>query len=335
LITRRAAIRLAAGALLGATLGAGSQTTRLPRLGWVANSIPVAGMSGPDPADPLMRAFVHGLRDLGLIEGRNIVIERRSAEGHRERLPAIMRELVALPVDVIFTIGRAAIAAHQATETIPIVVIFGGDVVAEGFAASLGRPSRNVTGLTDENDAIHGKRLQLLREAASTTSRVAVIATGLRPGQPRPTWHLATESAARALKLDLLWIDVNAPEQYPVAFETILREGSNGLDVADTTINYVHCRTIIDFAAKHRLPAVYIERAFVDDGGLMSYGPDFVDMYRRAASFVKKVLDGSKPGDLPIEQPKKFELMINARAAKKIGLTISQSLLVQAHEVIR
>src|SRR5215472_8742628 len=176
MITRRAAIQFAGGALLGATFGAGSETRRLPRLGWVANTLPVMGMSGLDPADPLMRAFAHGLRDLGFVEGRNIVIERRSAEGRPERLPGIMRELVALPVDVIFTIGPAAIAAHQATETIPIVVIYGGDVVQERLASSLGRPDRNITGLTDVSDTIHGKRLQLLGEAAPKISRVGVIA---------------------------------------------------------------------------------------------------------------------------------------------------------------
>ena len=291
-------------------------------------------MSGLDPQDPLMRAFAHGLRDLGLIEGRNIVIERRSAEGRPDRLPGIMRELVALPVDVIFIVARAAIAAHQATETIPIVVIFG-DFLGEGLATSLGRPGKNITGLTEENDAIHGKRLQLLREAVPTVSRVAVITYQPRQGRPRTTWQDATESAARALKLDVLWVWVNAAEEYPTAFASILREGANAIHPTDTTVNYVHRRTIIEFAAKQRLPAVYIERAFVDDGGLISYGPDFVDMYRRAPSFVKKVLDGSKPGDLSIEQPKKFELMINARNAKEIGLTISQTLLVQAHEVIR
>jgi len=278
-----------------------------------------------------MRAFAHGLRDLGFVEGRNIVIERRSAEGRPERLPGIMRELVALPVDVIFTIGPAAIAAHQATETIPIVVIYGGDVVQERLASSLGRPDRNITGLTDVSDTIHGKRLQLLGEAAPKISRVGVIA--YHP--PRAAWRVATESAARALKLNVVWIGVNAPQEYSTAFATIVREGANAIYPTDTTINYVHRRTIIDFAAKQRLPAVYIERAFVDDGGLMSYGPDFIDMYRRAATFVKKILDGSKPSDLPIEQPKKFELLINARTAARLGLPISQNLRLRADEVIQ
>ena len=305
---------------------------KLPRVALVFNNVPVAEMA----AHRLDQAFVQGLRDLGLIEGRNIVIERRSAEGRYERFPSLMQELLALQVDVIVATGTAVGAARRATDTIPIVSVGINELDAEGGGAvSLARPGRNVTGLSSEVDlgAANGKKLQLLTEAVPKASRVAFL--GYSGPTDRTAWRSATEAAARALGLTLFWVGADTPEELQAAFAAIAKDRSNALFVDDTAVNYVHTRSINEFTAKLRLPAIYTRREGPEAGGLMSYGSNFADLFRRAATFVDKILKGAKPGDLPIERPTKFELVINLKTAKALGLTIPQTLLARADEVIQ
>ena len=307
------------------------RSEKLSRVALVFNNIPVAGMT----VNPLDRAFVDGLRDLGLVEGRNIVIERRSAEGRYERIPSIMQELVALPVDVIVTTGPSVGAAMRATATIPIVSVGADGLVEAGGAASLARPGGNLTGLSSEVGlgATSGKRLQLLKEAAPKASRVAFLS---RPSRPSDRfWLPATEAAAHALGLTLLWVGADTPEELQAAFAAIAKDRADALFVDGTILNYVHTHSITEFAAKLRLPAIYQFREGPEAGGLMSYGTNVPDLFRRAATFVAKILKSVKPGDLPIEQPTKFELVINLKAARALNLAIPESLLLRADEVIQ
>ena len=321
----------AVGALVLSSRANAQRAGKLPRVALVFSNIPVAGITD----HRLAQALVDGLRDLGWIEGRNIMIERRSAEGRYERLPTLMQELLALPVDVIVATGTAAWAAMRATDTIPIVSLAIEDLDAEGRgAASLARPGRNVTGITSEVGLtlLNGKRLQLLTEAFPKASRVAFLGGSFRTSDK--TWRPAAEAAARALGLTLLWVGVDTPEQFEAAFAVIAKDRANALSVDGTAVNYVHMRSISEFAAKLRLPAIYTYREGPEAGGLMSYGSNFADLFRRAAMFVDKILKGAKAGDLSIEQPTKFELVINLKTAKVLGLTIPQSLLLRADEVI-
>ena len=326
-----------AGASLAACLApftALAQRAPLPRIALLSNNTPVAESSGPDPVDPNARAFVHGLRDLGWVEGRNIAIERRSAEGHPERIPAMVQEVVALGVDVLVAYGpRLSLAAKQATQTIPIVSIGVSNPVAQGLVSSLARPGGNVTGLSmDAGAALNGKRLQLLKEMVPAATRVAVIRPSPRAG--RPTWSAETDTAARALGLNLSIAAVDAPEDLDTAFATIARERPDALWCGQMPITLGNRGRIIDFAARQRLPVVYDVRFFVEAGGLMSYGAELNDLSRRAASYVDRLLKGAKPAELPVEQPTRFYLVINLKTAKALGLTIPYSLRVFADEVI-
>jgi putative tryptophan/tyrosine transport system substrate-binding protein len=332
MMDRRAFIGTAAVAALMLSSRANAQRAeKLPRVALVFNNIPAAELSD----HRIARAFVDGLRDLGLVEGRNIVIERRSAEGRYERFPSLMQELLALHVDVIVAIGRSVGAARRATDTIPIVAVGTDDLDADGSAASLARPGRNVTGLSGEVDlgVAHGKRLQLLTEAAPKASRVAFLSQRSRPSDR--FWHPATEAAARALGLKLLWVGADTPEELEAAFAAIAKDRVDALVLDGTPVNYGHMRSISEFAAKLRLSAIYTFREGPEAGGLMSYGSNLADLFRRAATFVDRILKGAKPGDLPIEQPTKFELVINLKTAKALGLTIPQTLLHRADEVIQ
>lgn len=335
MMDRRAFIGTAAvGALMVSPRAHAQRAGKLPRVALVFNNIPVAEMAGANAVSRLARAFVHGLRDLGLIEGRNILIERRSAEGRYERLPGLMQELLALQVDVIAAIGPAVGAARRATDKIPIVAVAtdGLDDVGGG-AASLSRPGRNVTGLTGEiGVGVNGKRLQLLKEAAPKASRVAFLGQGSRP--IHRYWRPDTEAAARALGLTLIWVGADTPEEFEAAFAAIAKDRADTLFVDGTAVNYAHTRPIIEFAARLRLPAVYPFREGPEAGGLMSYGSNLADLFRRAATYVDKILKGAQPGDLPIEQPTKFELVINLKTARALGLTIPQTLLLRVDEVI-
>jgi putative ABC transport system substrate-binding protein len=307
------------------------QSAKLPRVGLVFNSIPLAAL----PNHSLDRAFVAGLRAAGWVEGRNIIVERRSAEGDYDRLPRLMQELLALPVDVIVAIGPAVFAACRATQMVPIVAVATDGLVEDGAAESLARPGHNVTGLTGDvgpTDMNH-KRLQLLKEVAPQASRVAILVS---LGQVRePSLRPSIEAAARTLGQTVVWAGANAPGDFQQAFAEIAKQRADALFVDSTPVNYVHTDRITAFASQRRIPAVYAFRGGPEAGGLMSFASDYADLYRRAASYVDRILRGAKPGDLPIEQPTKVELVVNLKAAKAIGITIPQSLLLRADEVIQ
>jgi putative tryptophan/tyrosine transport system substrate-binding protein len=313
--------------------GAWAQRKHKPaRVAIVFIAVPAVELAGADPARPEMRAFLHALRDHGLVDGRDIVIERRSAEGRLERLDALMREVVALEVDVIVTFGPGGHAALRATDRIPIVALVD-DALAVGLIKSLARPGRNLTGYGDNFGSLLGKELQLLKEAVPGISRVAVIAHTARPG-PRARWRDQLDAAAGALRLELHWLAVDAPEGFDTAFAALARERIDAVLVANSDMNFANLRRIADLAAMQRLPSVCSVPEFAEAGGLLAYGYGLLDDYRHAARYVKRILDGAKPAELPWEQPTKLELVINLRTAKAIGLTIPPSLRLRADEVI-
>jgi putative ABC transport system substrate-binding protein len=289
-------------------------------------------MAGPDPAHPRPRAFVQALRDLGLVDGRNIIIERRSAEGRIDRLDAIMQEMVGLGVDVIMTTGGPGVkAAQRATERIPIVAVID-NALSSGFIDSMARPGGNFTGIGENSPAIDGKRLQLLKEVAPAISRVAVLGYRPLPG-PRAKWRDELDTAARSMRLGVLWLGADGPEELDAALGTIVRDRPDALYALSTAVNFAYRQRIGEFALKQRLPSIGPPEA--DAGMLLSYEADFLEMMRRAAVLVKKILDGAKPSDLPFEQPTKYLFVINLKVAKAIGLTIPPNVLLRADEVIR
>jgi len=305
------------------------QAAKVARIGYLTPSL------GDDPH--LLEAFRQGLRDLGYVEGRNLVIEYREAEGKPNRLPALAAELVALKVDVIVApITSAARAAKQATETIPIVFAASADPVTDGFVTSLARPGGNITGLSLVAPELVGKRLELLKQAVPGVSRVAVLRLPGALGERTDKYMLEeAETAARALGVRLQLVDVRGPADFDRAFSDMTEARAGALTVLPNNMFLRERRRLVDLAAKNRLPAVYSGRAVVDSGGLMSYGPNIADNYRRAATYVDKILKGAKPADLPVEQPDKFQLIINLKTAKDLGLTIPQSVLARADEVIQ
>ena len=324
---RRAFIGSAAvGTLMLSSRANAQRAEKLPRIALVFNNVPVD--------NAYYRAFVHGLRDLGLVEGRNIIIERRSAEGRYERLPSLMQELLALHVDVIVSIGPGVGAAQRATQTIPVVAV-GTDGLVGGAVASLGRPGGNVTGLTGEVGGVEmsTKRLQLLHEVAPRAARVAVLGYSLRIEVNQAGSSL--EPAARALGQTIVWAHARTPQDLKAAFATIEKERINALYVEGAPVAFRHVSDIVDLAAKLKLPSIYEFREGPEAGGLISYGSNLADTFRRAAAYVDKILKGAKPGELPIEQPTKFELVINLKTAAALGVTIPQSVLLRADEVIQ
>jgi putative tryptophan/tyrosine transport system substrate-binding protein len=292
---------------------------------------------GSPEGSPFIESFRQALHERGYIEGQNLVIEYRWAEGRDERLPDLAAELVRLKVDVIVTGGSTAIrAAQQATRTIPIVMVGASDPVAQGFIASLARPGGNITGLSIVTPELLGKRLEILKETVPQSTRVAVLAN---PGSA-PTLSATTTGvltiAAQGLGLQLQVVEVRRAEELDEAFAAVTRAGADALLVQGEPRLLDGLRgRIADLAAKHRLPAMYAWRMYVDAGGLMSYGVSLLEQYRRTAIYVDKILKGAKPADLPVEQPTKFELVINLKAAKALGLTIPSTLLFQADEVIQ
>jgi putative tryptophan/tyrosine transport system substrate-binding protein len=306
---------------------------RLPRVALVYEISPVADMAGAEPVHPYVREFIHALRDIGLVDGQNVIIDRRSAEGVPGRLLPLMQEVVASNVDVIVAVGPGVAAAMRATDRIPIVGL-ADDVLADGVVSSLAHPGSNFTGFGLNFSGFEGKMLQLLKEAAPRTSRIAVIAPAQQPGS-RARWRVELDMAARSIQLDLLWQAVDRPEQYESAFSAIVREGANALFVPSTNLNFYHLRRMADFAAKQKLPSIYTQREFAEAGGLLSYGTSAADSYRHLAAYVKKILNGARPGDLPFEQPTKFELVLNLKTAKALGLAIPRTLLARADEVIQ
>ncbi len=284
----------------------------------------------------LLDAFRQGLRERGYVEGQNIVIEYRSAQGRVERFPELAAELVRLKVDVIVAGATpAALAAKQLTTTIPIVAAVMADPVRDGLVTSLARPGGNVTGLTFLAPGLVAKRLQLLKEAVPGVSRVAALWHSGAFGEHtmRETLN-ETEVAAQALGVQLQLLEASSPDDFDKAFSAMTRNRASALIVFPSAMFYTEHRRLVDLAAKHRLPVMYAFREAVDAGGLMAYGASIPDLIRRAATYVDKILKGAKPADLPVEQPTKFELVINLKTARGLGLTIPPSLLVRADEVI-
>ncbi|HYR72022.1 MAG TPA: ABC transporter substrate-binding protein [Candidatus Acidoferrum sp.] len=325
---RRTFLGMMAGSLLAAPLAAEAQpVATVPRIGYLALN--------PTANPHLHEAFRQGLRDLGYVEGRNVVIESRDAEGKPERLPALAAELVALKVDVLVAQPTvAALAAKQATRTLPIVFPVA-DPVSSGLVTSLARPGGNLTGLSILAPEMVGKGLELLKQAVPGVSRVAVLwDPGAFPERTAKDMRKEVEVAARALGVRLQFIEARGPDDFDRAFSEMTRARAGALTVLGGSMLFSERKRLVDLAAKNRLPAVYPWREGVDAGGLMAYGPNVADLFRRAATYVDKILKGAKPGDLPIEQPTKFELVINLKTAKALGLTIPRSLLQRADQVI-
>ena len=278
--------------------------------------------------------FLQGLRELGYAEGKNIAIEYRSAEEKFDRLPELAAELVRLKVDVIVASSNAAIIAlKQATQSIPIVMTIVGDPVGAGFVASLARPGGNITGLSNIAEQLSGKRLELLKEIKPKITRVAVFRNPTLPTHA-VLWK-ETQAAATAFGVKLLPLDIRGSDEIENAFSAMVRERAEAFIVLPEPITLSKRQQIVDLAARNRLPGMYPFGDFTDAGGLIYYGPSRIDLWKRAATYVDKILKGTKPADLPVEQPTKFELVINLKTAKQIGLTIPQSVLYRADKVIK
>jgi putative ABC transport system substrate-binding protein len=300
------------------------QATKVHRIGWLR----------PDP-EPALDIFRQGLRDLGYVEGQNLIIEQRYAGGSAERLRDLAAELVRLPVEVIVAGGSAATrAAQQATRTIPIVMASSGDPVGLGFVASLARPGGNITGVSNFVADLPGKQLELLKEAVPQSARIAVLTNPAHSSHGTEMEHLA--AAAKALGVHVHVVDLRGPDELEGAFAAMTREGAEALVVLGEPLLIDRIiGAIVDRAAQYRLPAIYRWRIQVEAGGLMFYGPNQSAMRRRFAYYVDRILKGTKPADLPVEQPTKFELVINLKTANALGLTLPPSILFQADEVIR
>jgi putative ABC transport system substrate-binding protein len=302
------------------------QPGKVPRIGYLTGS-------SLSVITDRTEAFRHGLRELGYLDGKNIVIEWKSAEGKVDRLPALAAELVRLKVDIIVTTGAAPTrAAKEATKTIPIVMAQDIDPVGSGFVASLARPGGNITGLSSLSVDISGKRLELLKEIILQLSRVAVLGTSTVPGTAQALRELERAAGLGGVKLQFLDIP---PNDIEAAFRATGKERADAVLVLQSFVLNSRRKQIVDVAIKSRLPAIYYAPEWVEDGGLMSYGVSFTDLNRRAAIYVDKILKGAKPPDLPIEQPTKFEFVINLKTAKQIGLTIPPNVLARADRVIR
>ncbi len=323
-----ALVSLLALGVLAAPLAAAAQPAgRLPRVGVLA-AVPAVF------AAPYIEVGRQGLRDVGYVEGQNIAVDYRFAEGRRDRLPELAVELVSLKPDVIVVVGDLGTdAVRRATSTIPIVIVSAGDPVKSGFVASLARPGGNITGLSSLLPELNAKQLALLKEALPKASRIAVLWNPRSSGGGLGV--AAMQSAAPRLGIALQSLEVRAPEELEHAFTAMAREGAGAFVVLTDPLTFSRRKEILELAAKHRLPGMYEVREFVNEGGVMSYGPSLRELIRRAPVFIDKILKGAKPGDLPVEQPTKFELVINLKTAKALGLTLPQSLLVQAGEVIR
>jgi putative ABC transport system substrate-binding protein len=305
------------------------QAANAHRIGYLGSNLAAGGH--------LPEAFRQGLRDLGYVEGRTVVIEYRDAKGKFERLPALAAELVALKVDVIVAASiLPALAAKQATRTLPIVFASVGDPVESGLVTSLASPGGNVTGLSFLGPELVGKHLELLKQAVPGVNRVAVLwQPGAVPERTEKNILKEAEVAAQALGVRLQLVEARGPADFDRAFSDMTRARAGALAVLASSMYLAERRRLVDLAAKNRLPAEYPYREFVDAGGLMSYGTNIADLYRRAATYVDKILNGTKPADLPVEQPIKFDLVINLKTAKALGLTFPPSLLARADEVIR
>jgi len=322
---KRGIIALALGAmLLGLCLPTAAQQPKtVPRIGYLTTAAP--------PSDlPDREAFREGLRNLGYIEGQNIHIEYRNVESRIERLPELAADLVRLKVDVIFVAGTlAAVAVKNATGTIPVVMI-SSDPLGSGLIESFARPGGNVTGVSLMFQELGGKRLELFREAFPQVRRLAALWNVVDNSLLRET-----QAAAQTLGFEMLSLEIRGPEDFDSAFALLTREQPHGLFTFTSALLSANRKRIVEFAARSRLPAIYHNEGFVEDGGLMSYGPSLRGSFRRAATYVDKILKGRKPADLPVEQPMKFELIINLKTAKQIGVTIPPKVLARADGVIK
>lgn len=299
---------------------------RLHRIGFLGNSTAALEAN-------LVEPFREGLRALGYAEGRDLVIEYRWAEGQYERLPALIAELMAQKVELIVTAGTpATLAVKKATTAVPVVMVAVGDPVGTGIVASLSHPGGNVTGLTSISTEMDGKRLELLREVIPTVSHIAVLWNAGSPLQVLAEQQV--QAAARALRMKVLSLGVRTEAEIEAALATMGRERPDALLVLADRLLLHHRTRIMDFAARQRLPGVHAYRELVEAGGLMSFGPSYAEMHRRAAYFVDRILKGAKPADLPVERPAVFELVVNLSAANGLGLTIPQSVLIRATEMI-
>jgi putative tryptophan/tyrosine transport system substrate-binding protein len=324
---RREFITLLGGAAVAWPIAARAQQAKVPRIGYL--------VTGPLQS-PAVDAFRQGLQERGYVEGQNIVIEFRAAEGRMERFPALASELVRLKVDVIVAPNTpAARAVQQATTTIPVVVPVMGDPVRDWLVASLARPGGNITGLTFLGPELVPKRLALLKQALPTVSRVVALwHPGAYGERTMSDMMKQAEAAVRTLDVDLRLVAVQGPGEWERAFSTIGEERADALIVFPSPMLFNERRHIVDLAAKRRLPSMAMGREFVELGGLMSYGASITDLNRRGAAFIDKILKGAKPAELPVEQPTKFELLINLKTARELGLTIPREFLLLADEVI-
>ena len=303
------------------------QAKKIPRIGFIGGASRSAGSARID-------AFRQGLRELGYVEGKKIVIEWRYAEGKLDRLPALAAELVRLKVDIIVSAGPTVTrAAKEATVTIPIVMGFDDDPVGSGFVASLARPGGNITGLATLAPELSGKQLELLKEIVPRLSRVAVLESSTHPGTAQSLKEM--ELAAGALKVQLQYLDILDPKDIETAFGAASKGRADAVLVLTSVVTISQRKQIVELAVKNRLPAIYNTVEWVEAGGLMTYGPSITDLFRRAATYVDKLLKGRTPADLPVEQPMKFEFIVNLKAAKAIGLTIPPNVLVRADKVIK
>ena len=303
------------------------QSKKVHRIGFL-------GASSPSAISARIEAFRLGLRELGYVEGKNILIEYRYAEAKLDRLPALAAELVRLKVDVMVLAGPAAIRpAKEATNTIPIVMANDADPVGSGVIASLARPGGNITGLSNLAPEISGKRLELLKEIVPRLSRLTVLGTLTTSGTAQVLKEM--EIAAGALEVKLQYLDVRGSKDIETAFREARKGRADAVLVLQGGVFNSQRKQIVDLAVRSRLPAIYHALEFVEDGGLMSYGVSVTDLYRRAATYVDKILKGATPADLPVEQPTKFEFIVNLKAAKQIGLTIPQKVLARADKVIK
>jgi putative ABC transport system substrate-binding protein len=309
------------------SLADAQQTKNVPRIGFLGGSS-ASAYSG------FIDAFRKSLRDLGYVEGQNIAIEYRYADGKRDRLSDLSADLIRLKVDVILVSGSLAIGAlKNATKTIPIVMTTVEDPVAQGFVDSLARPGGNITGLTNLAPELSGKRLELVKETLPKIDRVAVLWDPAGPG-PAVAFK-ETQAVALPMGLQLQSLEIRSPNDFEGAFKAAIAERSGAVIVLQSFLTNAHRRRIVDLALTHRLPGMYTQMEYVEVGGLMSYAPSYTDIYRRAATYVDKILKGTKPADLPVEQPIKFEFVINLKTAKQIGLTIPPNVLARADRVIR
>jgi len=303
------------------------QSDKIPRIGFLL-AVPASTISAR------IDAFRHGLRELGYLEGKNVIIEWRSTEGKADRLSTLAAELVRLKVDVIVTGGPPPTRfAKQATSTIPIVMGYDDDPVASGFVASLAHPAGNVTGLATLAPEISGKQMELLREIVPKFSHVAVLGSASQPSNPQALREINLAGEAFGVKVQ--YLETRVPKDIETAFQAASKEHADAVLVVTTPMLTTERKQWIDLAMKNHLPTISARPEYVEDGGLVFYGVSYTDLFRRAASYVDKILKGAKPADLPVEQPTKFELAINLKTAKQIGLTIPPNVLARADRVIR